>query len=520
MAKGTVLGKVYLVGAGPGDPGLLTLRGKEVLEKADVVIYDRLASPRLLAFAPKDAEFIYVGKRVGRHTVDQDGINRLIVEKAKEGLNVVRLKGGDPFIFGRGGEEAEVLSDEGIPFEVVPGVTSAISVPAYAGIPLTHRRYTSSVAFVTGHLEETKQDAINWQGLATAVGTIVFLMGMKNLPFIVEQLTKYGRSPDTPVAIIRWGTTPRHKSVKGRLSDIVEKVNESGLRPPAIIVIGDVAALSDKLSWYENLPLLGKRVLVTRTREQASKLVEGLERKGALCIECPTIQIRPPDDLEPLDNAIEKLMRGRYQWIIFSSTNAVKFFFDRLWQKGLDLRALGEVKIAAVGSSTASELEKLHLRVDLIPKDYQGEGLLEAFSKVDLKDKGILIPRAQKARAVLPDGLTRMGARVRVVTAYVNTIPDIDEEVIEKITEKPIDIATFTSSSTVKNFFKLLGADRAKDILSQAKIACIGPITAKTIEDLGLKVDIMPDEATIPSLIKEIESYFEPSAKIEKNIVE
>ncbi len=502
-------GKVYLVGAGPGNPGLLTLRGKQVLSRAQVVIYDRLASPRLLSFAPPEAELIYVGKRVGRHTVDQDGINKLIVEKAKQGLCVVRLKGGDPFIFGRGGEEAEILAKEGIVFEIVPGVTSAIAVPAFAGIPLTHRRFTSSVAFITGHQEHTKHDSINWSGLAQAVGTLVFLMGMKNLPLIVDRLIEHGRSPETPVAIIRWGTTPRHRSITGQLSNIVQKVKESGFRPPAIIVIGEVASFKQELSWYETMPLLGKRILVTRTREQASALIDGLELRGAFCIECPTIKVSPPEDLEPLDNAIEKLIRGRYQWIIFSSTNAIRFFFNRIWEKGKDIRVLGNVKIAAVGETTAKELERLNLRVDIIPKDYQGEGLLEAFSRIDLKDKGILIPRAQKARAVLPDGLERMGARVRVVAAYTTTTPELTEEVLNTIKERPLDVATFTSSSTVNNLFKLLGQDTAMEILAPAKIACIGPITAKTIEQKGLKVDIMPQKATIPDLINSIESFFE-----------
>lgn len=505
--KDKKIGKVYLVGAGPGDPGLLTLRGKELLSKAEVVIYDRLASPRIMEYANPEAEKIYVGKRVGKHVANQHEINDLIVKKAREGKSVVRLKGGDPFIFGRGGEEAQILSRAGIPFEVVPGVTSAIAVPAYAGIPLTHRSYTASVAFITGHRRfDTNEAEVDWEGLAKGVGTLVFLMGMTNLPNITKNLIKFGRRPDTPVAVIRWGTTPLQESIIGTLSDIAIKVKEAKFKPPAVIVVGDVCKVRDEINWFEKQPLLGKKVLVTRTRQQASTLVQLLERKGAGCIECPTIEVRQIDDTTILDSAINQL--DSFDWIIFSSTNAVKFFFLRIDQLGKDIRVLGNAKIAVVGTSTAQELKLHHINVDLIPKDFRAEGLLEEFSKIDIKGSKILIPRAVVAREILPHGLKEMGAEVVVAPAYETVPPEVAPQTIELLEEENIDIVTFTSSSTVKNFFKTVPENIIKKIISHAKIACIGPVTAKTAQNMGLNVDILPKESTIPSLVEAIENSF------------
>jgi len=500
-------GKVYLVGAGPGDPGLLTLRGRELLEKAEVIIYDRLASPRIMEFANPAAEKIYVGKRVGKHVANQHEINDLILEKAKQGKRVVRLKGGDPFIFGRGGEEAQILAENGIQFEIVPGVTSAIAVPAYAGIPLTHRSYTASVAFITGHRRFDSNEAdVDWEGLAKGVGTLVFLMGMTNLPNITENLIRFGRSPDTPVAVIRWGTTPLQESITGTLSDIAQKVKEAGFKPPAIIVVGDVCKVRDKINWFEKQPLLGKKVLVTRTREQASTLVRLLERRGAGCIECPTIEVRQVDDTSVLDRAIEEI--HGFDWIVFTSPNAVKFFFMRLDQLGKDVRAMGNAKIATVGSSTAKELEQHHIRVDAVPEDFRAEGLLKLFSKMDMKGKRVLIPRAVKAREILPEGLKEMGADVVVAPAYETVPPKVAPQTLELLDEEDIDVITFTSSSTVSNFFKTVPADIVKKVISKAKVACIGPVTAKTAEKRGLSVDIVPQESTIPSLVEAIEKSF------------
>ena len=499
-------GKVYLVGAGPGDPGLLTLRGRELLENAEVVIYDRLASPRIMEFVNPEAERIYVGKRVGRHVAKQHEINDLILQKAKEGKRVVRLKGGDPFIFGRGGEEAQILSENQIPFEIVPGVTSAIAVPAYAGIPLTHRSYTASVAFITGHRRFENEADVDWEGLAKGVGTLVFLMGMTNLPSIADNLIRFGRSPDTPAAVIRWGTTPLQESITGTLADIAKKVREAGFKPPAIIVVGDVCKVRDQINWFERQPLLGKKVLVTRTRQQASLLVNLLERKGAGCIECPTIEVRQVEDASILDKAISEA--DLFDWIIFTSPNAVKFFFLRVDQLGKDVRALGKARVATVGTSTAQELEKLHIRVDAIPEDFRAEGLLELFARQDMKGKRILIPRAVKAREILPEGLQKMGAQVVVAPAYETVSPRVAPQTLELLEEEDIDVVTFTSSSTVKNFFKAVPSDIARRVTSRAKIACIGPVTARTAEKKGLKVHIIPEKSTIPSMVDAIEKSF------------
>ncbi len=500
-------GKVYLVGAGPGDPGLLTLRGRELLSRADVVIYDRLANPRIMEFVNPGAEKIYVGKRIGRHVANQQEINDLIVQKAGEGKKVVRLKGGDPFIFGRGGEEAQILARKGIPFEIVPGVTSAIAVPAYAGIPLTHRSFTASVAFITGHRRfDTSEAPVDWEGLAKGVGTLVFLMGMSNLPNITENLIKFGRSPDTPAAVIRWGTTPLQESIVGTLENIAEKVEKHAFKPPAIIVVGEVCAVRDDINWFERQPLLGKKVLVTRTRQQASHLVQLLERKGAGCIECPTIEVRMVKDTGVVDRAIEGM--AVFDWIIFSSTNAVKFFFARIDQLGLDIRVLGKTKIAAVGSSTAEAIRKLHLRVDAVPDDFRAEGLVEFFKGQDMQGRKVLIPRAVVARKVLPDALRELGAQVTIAPLYETIPPEIAPQTLELLEEENIDVITFTSSSTVKNFFKTVPADVIERIRSTAKVACIGPVTAKTAENMGLHVDIVPEESTVPALVDAVEYSF------------
>ncbi len=500
-------GKVYLVGAGPGDPGLLTLRGRELLSRADVVIYDRLANPRIMEFVNPGAEKIYVGKRIGRHVANQQEINDLIVQKAGEGKKVVRLKGGDPFIFGRGGEEAQILARKGIPFEIVPGVTSAIAVPAYAGIPLTHRSFTASVAFITGHRRfDTSEAPVDWEGLAKGVGTLVFLMGMSNLPNITENLIKFGRSPDTPAAVIRWGTTPLQESIVGTLEDIAEKVEKHAFKPPAIIVVGEVCAVRDDINWFERQPLLGKKVLVTRTRQQASHLVQLLERKGAGCIECPTIEVRMVKDTGVVDRAIEGM--AVFDWIIFSSTNAVKFFFARIDQLGLDIRVLGKTKIAAVGSSTAEAIRNLHLRVDAVPDDFRAEGLVEFFKGQDMQGRKVLIPRAVVARKVLPDALRELGAQVTIAPLYETIPPEIAPQTLELLEEENIDVITFTSSSTVKNFFKTVPADVIERIRSTAKVACIGPVTAKTAENMGLHVDIVPEESTVPALVDAVEYSF------------
>ena len=499
------IGRVYLVGGGPGDPGLLTLRGKECLEHADVVVYDRLIDPRLLRFAPTSAELIDVGKRADHHPIPQPEINSLLVTRAKDGKTVVRLKGGDPFVFGRGGEEAEALVSAGVPFEVVPGVSSAIAVPAYAGIPLTHRDYTSSFAVVTGHEEITKsRPAVDWPRLA-GIGTIVFLMGVSNLPEIVRQLTAHGRPASTPVAIIQWGTRPEQRTVHATLADVVEKAKADQIGPPAVTVVGEVASLGERLRWFDNRPLFAKRVLITRTREQAGTLAALLNERGAVSVELPTIQIEPPSDWGAADQAIETL--DRYAWAIFTSVNGVKAFFERLATRGLDLRALQGVRLAAIGPSTAAALAAYHLRVDFIPTEYVAEAVVAGLRQYDLNGQRILLPRAQETREILAVGLAEAGALVDDVAVY-QTRPAGDRAVARQLFEvKQVDVVTFTSSSTVRNLVRLLG-DTAPALLAGVTVASIGPITSQTARDLGLDVQVEAAEHTVPGLVAALEGAF------------
>ena len=504
MRSDKTTGMVFLVGAGPGDPGLITVKGLSCIEKADVIVYDYLASPALLAHASPDAQMIYVGKKGGDHTLPQDGINALIVEKARQGNTVARLKGGDPFIFGRGGEEAEVLIAAGIPFEVVPGVTAAIGASAYAGIPLTHRDYTSDVAFVTGHEDPTKaESSIDWRALATGIGTLVFFMGVKNLPTIAANLVANGRPADTPVAVIRWGTTPRQKTVTGTLSTILDETRKSGIKAPAIIIVGGVVNLRKTMRWFENRPLMGRRIVVTRAREQASDLVRELTEYGAECIQCPTIQVVPPPDWTDLDNAIEAI--DQYDWIIFTSVNGVDFFFRRLFEKGLDVRALGHIKTATIGPATADRLRTRGLKSDIVPQSYRAESVVEAFTAVPVKGRRILLPRAKAARSVLPVELTRMGASVDEVTAYeTRQVDDGATDLIARLEAGTIDMVTFTSSSTVTNFCRLLPPDRVHRLMAGVSVASIGPITSQTAREMGLSVSLEAAAYTIDGLVQAI----------------
>ena len=509
MSHKTQTGKVYLVGAGPGDPELLTLKGKRCIAEADVLIYDYLAAKSLLDHAGPTCECIYVGKKGGDHTLAQEDINRLIAAKALEGKTVTRLKGGDPYIFGRGGEEAEVLVEAGVSFEVVPGVTSAIAAPAYAGIPLTHRSFTSTVAFITGHEDPTKgRTDIDWQALATGIGTLVFLMGVKNLPNIISRLLEHGRPADTPIALVQWGTTNQQKTVTGTLDDIEQKVKAAGLSSPAIIVVGQVVSLRPTLRWFEDRPLLGKNIVVTRARAQASDLVERLTRLGALCRQCPIIEPAPMDDLSLLDYAINRL--DTFDWIVFTSVNGVGYFFDRLFKKGRDVRSLGHLRTAAIGPTTARSLRQYGLRTDVLPKTYQAESLIEAFSQFDFKGQKVLLPRALKAREILPEELAKMGAEVDVVPAYqTKESSEGVVEVIEDLNNGSIDMITFTSSSTVTNFMSQLPADQASALMAKATIACIGPITADTARDLGLTVDLVAADFTIEGLCRAVVNYYQ-----------
>ncbi len=506
-------GKVYLVGAGPGDPKLLTLRGKECLEQAEVVIYDYLANPALLEHVRPEAERIYVGRRGRGEYGDQAEINRLMLDRARAGMIVVRLKGGDPFVFGRGGEEAEAVAEAGIPFEVVPGVTSAIAAPAYAGIPVTHRTLASSVALVTGHEDPLKPSpTVEWDRLASTSGTVVFLMGMKNLPAIVAHLTASGRPATTPVALIRWGTRAEQRTVIGTLADIVRKADEARLDPPTVIVVGEVVRLREKLNWFESRPLFGTTVLVTRPREQVGEFADLLAGYGARVLTMPTIAIVDPTDWGPLDRAIGDL--ARYDWVIFTSVNGVRFFFDRLRALGRDARALGRARVCAIGPRTAEELAERGFKADLVPEEYQAEGVLEAMKKEDVKGVRILIPRAEVARDILPEELRARGADVTVAVAYRTVRPEADGEALkERLRRREIGVVTLTSSSSVRNYVALF-ADRAEasTLTANAVVACIGPITAETAESYGLKVGIRAKENTIPALAEAIVGHFEHSS--------
>lgn len=498
-------GKVYLVGAGPGDPNLITLKAKRILSKAEVVIYDYLAHSRIIDYAPLFAERIYVGKTAGRHTLSQSKINQLLVEKAREGKLVVRLKGGDPFIFGRGGEEAEALAKENVSFEIVPGVSSAIAVPAYAGIPLTHRFYASSVAFITGHEDPNKADSvINWEKLAKGVDTLVFLMGVGNLPFIVQKLLENGLSLKTPVAIIRWGTLPEQRTIVGTLEDIVGLAEKNKLKPPAIIVVGKVVNLRKLLNWWEKKSLFGKKILITRTKEKAEEMAMKLEELGARCYVFPTIEVIPPEDFSPLDNAIFNL--SNYHWLIFTSVNGVIFFRKRLEKLGKDVRALGSIKVAVIGEKTSEALMDWGIGSDLMPNEFRAEALVEALAKSHIKGKKILLARAEKAREILPEALKKMGAQIDVVPTYKTVLPKDKKGEVKNIFREGIDVVTFTSSSTVLHLAELLDGDIS--LLKDVAIACIGPVTKSTAEDLGLKVDIIPSTYTTDALIKAIVDYF------------
>ncbi len=442
-------GKVYLVGAGPGDPGLVTVKALKLLARADVIVYDQLAAPELLKGARPDAEILYVGKKAGAHTLPQGGINQLLMDKARAGLTVVRLKGGDPFVFGRGGEEAEALAEAGVPFEVVPGITSAVAVPAYAGIPVTHRDYTTLVTFITGHEDPTKAEStIPWDNLGQNPGTLVFLMGVKNLAENCRRLVQAGRPPATPAAVIQSGTLPTQRTVTGSLADISDRAREAGIEPPAILVVGGVAELHERLAWWEKRPLWGKTAMVTRTREQASILVELLSAAGARCLEVPTLEILPPDDFGPLDAALRRL--ADYAWVIFTSANGVAACFRRLFEQGYDVRAFGGVKLAAIGPATAQALWEHGLGADVVPARFQAEDLAAALVPRIAPGSRVLLARAQVAREVLPETLAQAGIQVDVVPVYQARPPQgLPAEARPLIESGRIDLLTFASSATV-----------------------------------------------------------------------
>jgi uroporphyrinogen III methyltransferase/synthase len=482
--------KVYLVGAGPGDPELITVRGRLLLENADCVLYDHLASSDLLDLAPAAAERIYVGKKKAEHALSQEEICALLVDRGKRGLNVVRLKGGDPFIFGRGGEEAEALADAGVPFEVVPGVTSPLGIAAYTGVPLTHRDHTSVVTFITGH----DVSKIDWSKVGTSE-TLVIFMGLSHFDEIAERIIAGGRAASTPAMAVRWGTRPDQEVLTGTLESLPELIHRHALKPPATIIVGEVVRLRDKLNWYEKLPLFGQRIVVTRAREQAGALSALLHNLGAEAIELPTIEIQPAADYTPLDDALANLRD--YGWLVFTSANGVRFFLDRLDRSNSDLRAI-EGRICAIGPATREALERFHLKVDCMAEEYVAEGLLKALAAYDLTEVRVLIARAAVARDLLPTELARRGARVDVVETYRTAAPaDLAQRALAAFSRKP-DWITFTSSSTVRNLVNAAGAEALREV----KCASIGPITTATLRQNGIPVVVEASTYTVPGLVQ------------------
>jgi len=480
------------VGAGPGDPGLMTLRGLRRLRAADVVLYDALAPTCLLREAPSGALAVYVGKKRTRHSYSQEEINGMMIRHAREGKRVVRLKGGDPYIFGRGGEEAEALAAAGVAFEVIPGVTSACGVAAYAGIPLTHRDYTSAATFVTGH----SAAHVDWRRYA-GEDTLVIFMGLTVFAEIAQRLIEAGRSPSTPAAAVRWGTRGDQATVTGTLENLARRTAEAGLKPPALIIAGEVVNLRERLDWFEALPLFGARVIVTRAADQAAALTEPLRELGATPLELPVIETRRPPDSGPLERAVARL--ASYDWVLFTSVNGVRYFFESLDQGPNDVRAL-RAKICAIGPATARELRKRSLKVDLMPEQYVAESVLRAFEGHSVDGQSVLLPRAAAARDLIPAGLERRGARVDVVAAYETVLPEAAAGQAAEVFggERRPDWVTFTSSSTVNNLLAVC----SKEQLEGVRVAAIGPVTSETARRAGLAVEVDASEYTIEGLVE------------------
>ena len=502
-------GRVYLVGAGPGDPGLLTLRGQRCLAAADVVVHDDLVSRRLLEHARPDAEVIAVGGAHGDPArLDQAEIERLLVARATSGKTVVRLKNGDPFLFGRGAEEAEALGRAGVPFEVVPGVSAALAVPAYAGIPATHRDHASLVTIATGHQArpaagaEPTAPALPWAELARQRGTLVFVMGMRQLPAIMAKLLEHGLAGATPAAAVERGTTGRQRTVVATVATLAERVAAAELGPPAVVVVGSVVGVRERVRWFEERPLFGRRVVVTRPRAQAGELARLLEDAGAEVILFPTIAIAPPRDPAALERAVAGA--AQQDWIVFTSPNGVRVFFEVFARQERDVRELATVRLAAIGPETAAELGRRHLRADTVPAEYRAEGLIAALAGEDLRGRRFLLPRAAGARAVLPQALTARGARVEEVVAYDAVLPgEADVAGLgAALAARAVDAIAFTSSSTVRNFVTLLGAEQVRRLVCDGRpaIACIGPVTAETARATGLVVAVEPRAYTAPAL--------------------
>ena len=489
-------GKVWLVGAGPGDPGLLTLKGARVLAQCDVLVYDYLASHAIVALAPPDCEKIYVGKKAGAHTLSQDEITALIVALGSAGKKVVRLKGGDVFVFARGGEEAQALAAAGVPFEIVPGITSAIAAPAYAGIPVTHRDHNTSLTIVTGHEDPTKaSSSLDFAKLANRKATTIFLMAMGNLAGIVAKLAEHGLAGDTPVGIVHEGTKPSQEVLTATLDTVVAEVARSGITAPAVVVIGDVVRERERIRWFDAQPLFGKRVLITRPAHQSGDLATRLWEAGAEPIVAPTIAIGPPEDLAAARDAVARVRD--HAWTVFTSRNGVDAFFDRLGELGRDVRAFGDVRIAAIGPKTAEALAARGIRVDLVPSVFVNEAVAAELLARTAPGDRVLVYRAQEARDVLPETLRAHGRIVADVAAYATRFVD-DPELEAKA--RHADVVTFTSSSTVHGFVH--NVPDAAAVLAAKTVAAIGPITAQTARDAGIRVDVVADEFTVEGLLR------------------
>jgi uroporphyrinogen III methyltransferase / synthase len=502
-------GRVFLVGAGPGAPDLITMRGADVLSRADVVIYDSLVSPELIRLAPSNAELVFAGKRGGSEkSIEQSTLNEMLIAHARKGRVVVRLKGGDPFIFGRGGEEAEALALAKIEFEVVPGVTSAIAGPAFAGVPLTHREHGSFVAFVTGHEDESKgSSAVPWDELVAAArhgGTIVILMATARMRATLERIRAAGLAAETPAVAVQWATTAAQRTVGATLATLADESARAGIGAPAVIIVGELAGLRDHLKWVERTPLFGRRIVVTRSRASASEFATALRRLGAEVVEFPTIETAPPSSYTTLDRAIKRI--DTFDWIIFTSAMGVESFIERLKSRGLDIRRLGGASIAAIGPATAARLDEYALRVAAVPDEYRAEEIVSAIGLKRIRGKRFLIPRAEVAREALPEILRSKGAKEVVVASAYRTVKPKGAPIArmrELMAAGAIDLVTFTSSSTVTNFCELLGTSR-KGI----KAAAIGPITATTAGERGFEVVVTPKEYTIDALTTAIRDYY------------
>ena len=498
-------GIAYLVGAGPGDVGLITVRGVECIQRADVIVYDNLVSTSLLRYARADAELIFVGKTAGCHALPQDETNALLVKKASEGKIVTRLKGGDPFVFGRGGEEAEELRRAGLEFEIVPGISSSIAAAAYAGIPVTHRAVATAFMVITGHEDPTKDESqVDWKSVAQFFGTRVILMGVKRIGEISKELIKHGASPDTPVAMVYRGTTTRQRTITGTLANITSVAKAADFKPPAVTIVGEVVRLRETLNWFERRPLFGKRIVVTRSREQASELIRRLTELGADVLEIPTVTIKPPKSLVPLREAVEGI--GTYDWLVFTSPNGVDAFFREYFAKHDDIRDLGGLKIAAVGAVTAQKITAFHLQVDLQPGEFTGEALLETFRKeISCENLKFLLPRGDLADERLARGLEDLGGIVDDLDAY-QTVPEIEDRTGHRarLLAEGVDMVTFTSSSTVNNFCSLVDVPALQKQFPKLQWISIGPQTTLAAKAKGLSVAAEAKEHTIPGLVESV----------------